>query len=61
MASPLFQHRHYEFVARTIKALGDTDGDQAKRSAATTFAYTFERDNGRFDRARFLRACGVEG
>lgn len=50
-----FQHRHYAFVAKVIR-----DQDVTHSYAlACTFADAFQR-NPRFDRARFLKACGVE-
>lgn len=53
-----FQHRHYAFVAKVINdAFGNgyqiTDSD-----LITAFVNAFAA-NPRFDRARFLRACGV--
>ena len=46
----------YEMVARV---LFETHGVVVSNKLAERFADEFARDNARFDRARFLRACGV--
>lgn len=64
-----FQKRHYEAIAEVIRAIAgeDTSRDlfvQGKRivmrDVADAFAAHFERDNTRFDRARFIAACGFQ-
>lgn len=34
--------------------------DSAMREVANSLASVFQRDNPRFDRERFLKACGIE-
>lgn len=57
------QHRHFAFIAQTIKAIPDHPQFRSylREHAAKTFADACARTNPRFDRARFLRACGMEG
>lgn len=48
------EHRHFAFIAATI-----ADMPRGLRSAtAQHFASAFASSNPRFDRARFLTACG---
>lgn len=55
--------KDYCLIASAIRAsAAETDLLHEKRSAARiadNLAAAFERDNPRFDRARFLSACGV--
>lgn len=64
-----FQRRHYEMIAssigRTRMAVNigpkaRMTGPAAVRLAAIDLAATFAADNSRFDRDRFLRACGID-
>ena len=57
------QHRHFAFIAATIKAMPDHAATlrTQKRSVALAFADACARTNPRFDRRRFLLACGEEG
>lgn len=62
-AASSMEHRHFATVAAIIAALpsnGDThmSKDNTQR-VAEHFADHLARTNPRFDRARFLRACGV--
>ena len=58
MSNPSFQRRHYEAIAATIR---DTMIPLLHREfIARNFAATFAADNPRFDRARFLKACGID-
>jgi len=50
--------KHFISMARDIKA-SDNDA-QTKMFAALVIIRTAEQDNPRFDRARFLAACGLE-
>ena len=51
-----FQHRHYAFIAQTIRAMsGDVRADAARH-----FAGALAGTNPNFDRGRFLKAAGVE-
>lgn len=51
------EHRHFAQIARIIA----TEFPRARiRQTAGAFADGLARTNPRFDRARFLRACGVE-
>lgn len=60
--NPTFQHRHFAFIAATIKAMpthaSTLRAQQA--SCALTFAEALESTNPNFDRRRFLAACGME-
>ena len=38
----------------------DTEGKHATRSIAGKLADYFEQDNSRFDRERFMKACGLK-
>lgn len=61
MTAPLFQHRHYEAIARVLKqrATHPSYADEAVKYVYD-FAETFAVDNAKFNPDRFLRACGVE-
>lgn len=49
--------QHFEYFARLIR---ESDNDaQTKMFAALVVARTAEAFNPRFNRARFLRACGL--
>lgn len=52
--------KYYVMIANAIKRASDAPG-YAERNAfvAHELADEFARDNARFDRARFLKACGV--
>lgn len=64
--------KHYREVAEIIKAernVGHDDGlsvetitgiDLATRNIASRIATMFKIDNSRFDREKFLDACGIE-
>lgn len=53
-ANSRMEHRHFATIAAIIRDMGEG------RTAATLhFANELARTNDRFDRARFLRACGV--
>lgn len=54
--------KHYEAIARSIKGtLGSyPESIQAMRMLTVYLASTFEVENPRFDREKFLTACGVE-
>ena len=51
--------KDYIMIAKTIK--GHTDGkeDHVMRGFALSMVIELQKDNPRFDRARFLTACGV--
>lgn len=49
------EHRHFAVIAGIIADMPA----QYRRDVAETFAAGLEHTNPRFDRARFLRACGV--
>lgn len=53
------EHRHFAFIAATIATAYGSDALRA--NLANHFADACARTNPRFDRARFLRACNVEG
>jgi hypothetical protein len=59
--------KHYEMIARAIRRTVDTFGDGsdsdsmalgAVRATAERIADELRMDNSRFDRARFMAACG---
>lgn len=52
---PVFQHRHYKAIADLIAT--NMQGWDDRDSVVSQFAIMFERDNPRFDRARFLAAA----
>lgn len=53
--------KHFEAAARLIETAGDDQDEslQARQFAAHVFALVAEETNPRFDRARFLKACGL--
>ena len=53
------QRRHFELIARTISEELPPNSE-AQRLSALAFADMLASTNPNFDRARFLRACGVE-
>lgn len=58
--APVFQHRHYKAIADLIAGMPDMAGynpAQVRASFIGALMLTFERDNERFDRARFLAAA----
>jgi len=50
------EHRHFAFIAATIASM---PGDIERRIAAIHFAHECAATNPKFDRARFLAACGI--
>lgn len=59
--------RHFEAVARVLRDALEHEqfadsraGARVAESIARELADVFADENPRFDRARFLRACGVE-
>jgi hypothetical protein len=67
MTNPAFQRRHYQAIADAIKAERDSNGAVNGFSSALDshrladrLVSLFASDNPNFDRARFLKACGVE-
>lgn len=61
-ASATLEHRHFAFIAATIARMPDHAASlrTQKRSCALAFAAACATTNPRFDRARFLKACGEE-
>lgn len=58
----MFQQRHFVFVADLIRnAPYSTENEVAfqRQRWASHFADAFARDNPRFKRDKFLKACGV--
>lgn len=49
----------FELIARTLKACGAWTPARAHRDTCEAFADMCGAQNARFDRARFLKACGV--
>lgn len=52
----MFQRRHYEALAAWLKELHQNDA-----TLAESLANMLAKDNGRFDRERFLKAAGAKG
>ncbi len=63
---PSFEHRHFAFIAATIVNMDDLANGQTDLAklwqgrVARHFADACARTNPRFDRARFLSACGLQ-
>lgn len=55
---PEMQHRHFAFMAETI-ATSEMGWTLSKANMAKHFADVLARSNPRFDRERFMRACGA--
>lgn len=55
-----FQHRHFAFLAGVIAENEHGFLPLTRAAIARAFADALATTNPRFDRARFLRACGVE-
>lgn len=53
----MMSRRHFAFIASVVATLADP---LERHDVAHSFADALERENPRFDRARFLRACGVD-
>jgi hypothetical protein len=52
--------KHFVAIAATLKTLRDTsDNTDSVDEAARAIAGVCAESNSRFDRARFLQACGV--
>jgi len=56
-----FQHRHFAFVAAAIKEMCEDQPPQMLVAHSKFWADKLAGTNSRFDRARFLAACGTEG
>ena len=54
--STTLQHRHFAFIAQTISTMSE----DIRADTARHFADALAKNNMRFDRARFLKAAGVE-
>ena len=56
------QHRHFAFIASVIAGMPTHAASlrAQQRSTALAFADACAASNPRFDRARFMRACGLE-
>lgn len=57
-AIPEMQHRHFAYIAGLI-ASSETGWTLSKANLANHFADSFAQSNPRFDRQRFMRACGA--
>lgn len=51
--------RHFIAIAAIFKRYQDPTGDGKRQMLAFELASFFKQENPRFDRARFLEACGV--
>lgn len=56
--------KHFELIANALKALGEQKYiDNAKDARAFLIGYfcmSFELENSKFDRAKFMKACGIK-
>lgn len=54
--------KHYEAISRTLVQYRaqDNDGEYITDMIASDLADYFTQDNPKFNRARFLQACGVD-
>ena len=52
----MFTRKHYIETAKVVKSLPA----KSRKAAANKFAKQYAADNPRFDRAKFLKACGVK-
>lgn len=52
------EHRHFATIAAILRDMPELETHYGR---ARYFATQLAKTNPRFDRARFLRACGVEG
>lgn len=60
-AKSTMEHRHFATVAAVIRrATFHGFNQEEQRRMADQFAHELAGTNPKFDRARFLRACGVE-
>ena len=64
-AAPDMTRRHYEWLAATLAGVQPGTGADIAEQAqwldtCDAFADALESSNPRFDRARFLKACGVD-
>lgn len=60
--NPAFQHRHFAMIAAIIRDMARVPGNEdweGHAFVARHFATELASTNPRFDRDRFLRACGV--
>jgi hypothetical protein len=57
------QHRHFSFIPATIAGMPSFSATlrTQKRSVALAFADACATTNPKFDRKRFMEACGQEG
>lgn len=60
-----FQHRHFAFIAAELAAIYKSEylelDFKTWEGVCTHFACKLAGTNPRFDRKRFLNACGLEG
>jgi hypothetical protein len=57
----MFQRRHYKALAKVIKDAGKAGYISSARVMGEKIATMLEIEGDRFDRAKFLQACGLEG
>ena len=57
----MFSKRHYQAIADALSRTStySSQGQSQKVMIVVELADTFEKDNPRFDRARFIEACGL--
>lgn len=65
MATATMQRRHFELIAENIasardEACGDASMIDGVLAVASHLAHAFEQTNDRFDRDRFIKACGFQ-
>ena len=55
----MLTRQHFEAVAQVLKAFPEGAPTASQAKLAEAFADMFEAENPRFERGRFLKACGV--
>jgi hypothetical protein len=56
MSKPLFQKRHYEVIAKTIREMPDSTKIGEVRQITETLVTLFRMDNPKFNEAKFWKA-----
>ena len=52
--------KDYVMIAKTIKGHTDGEEDHVMRGFALSMVIELQKENPRFDRVRFLKACGLQ-
>jgi hypothetical protein len=64
MKKPIFSKRHYEFLAKHYKGRMEMswciDTDKEIIAEVSAMVESLEKDNPRFDKRKFYKACGLD-